>query len=73
MLIPVNPSASKTVSVYDFQDRKYKTSEITDHMVLHYVTDGDLIHTTSNDYKVQESIEETRKLRLNEYRQQAES
>ena len=26
MLIPVNPCASRTVSVYDFLDRKYKTS-----------------------------------------------
>lgn len=40
---------------------------------MHFSMDGDLIHTTSNDYKTQESIEETRKLRLNEFRQQAES
>ena len=39
---------------------------------MHFCFEGDYIHTTSNEYKIQENIEEVRKQRFNEYKAQAE-
>ena len=47
-------------------------NDSVDQMILHFTLEGDYIHTTSNDYKIQEEIHDVRKIKFNEYRAQAE-
>ena len=47
-------------------------NDSVDQMILHFTLEGDYIHTTSNDYKIQEEIQDVRKIKFNEYRAQAE-
>lgn len=46
-------------------------NDSVDQMILHFSLEGDYIHTTSNDYKIQEEIQDLRKIKFNEYRAQA--
>ena len=47
-------------------------NDSVDQTAIHFSMDGDYIHTTSNEYKVQEQIEEVRKTMFNKYRAEAE-
>lgn len=60
MLVPNNPNAPKNVTIYDMYNRKYKTDELVDQLVIHLSIDGDLIWKESNEYKIQEEIEDDR-------------
>lgn len=71
-LVVVNPQAPKNKVLYDFNERANKVNDAIDQLAIHFCIEGDYIHTTSNEYKIQESIEDVRKKMFNEYKAQAE-
>jgi len=60
ILVPNNPNAPKNTTIYDYYSRKYKTDELVDQLIIHFSIEGDLIWKESNEYKIQEEIEEVR-------------
>ena len=42
--------------MYDYLERKNKENEAVDQMVMHFRLEGDYIHTSTNEYKIQEEI-----------------
>lgn len=60
ILVPNNPNAPKNTTIYDYYNRKYKTDELVDQLIIHFSIEGDLIWKESNEYKIQEEIEEVR-------------
>jgi dynein intermediate chain 1 len=60
MLVPNNPNSTKNITIYDFFVRKYKTDELVDQLIVHFSIEGDIIWKESNEYKIQEEIEEVR-------------
>lgn len=72
MLIPNNPQAPGNIVLYDYAERKYKFSDTVEQLIIHFSLEGDLIHTSSNEYKAQEDINEVRKHKFEEFKAQAE-
>ena len=70
-LVVVNPQAEPNKLVYDFHERVNKVNNTIDQLAIHFSLEGDYIHTTSNEYKIQEQIEEVRKTMFNSYKAQA--
>ena len=64
-LVVVNPQAPPNNLMYDYCERKPKLNDAIDQTVMHFSLEGDYIHTTSNEYKIQEEIEEVRKVKFN--------
>lgn len=60
-LVVVNPQAPVNKVTYDYYERTNKTNDTIDQLEMHFSFEGDYIHTTSNEYKIQENIEEVRK------------
>jgi len=60
ILVPNNPKAPKNTTIYDYYNRKYKTDELVDKLIIHFSFEGDLIRKESNEYKIQEEIQEVR-------------
>jgi hypothetical protein len=42
--------------MYDYLDRKNKENNSIDQLIVHFTLEGDYIHTSSNEYKIQEEI-----------------
>jgi len=55
-LVTVNPQAGPNKVMYDYGERNFKINDAVDQTVMHFSLEGDYIHTTSNDYKIQEEI-----------------
>ena len=55
-LITVNPQAQPNKKMYDYHERKFKMNDAVDQTIMHFSLEGDYIHTTSNEYKIQEEI-----------------
>ena len=51
-----NPQAEPNRIMYDYFDRKNKLNDSVDQLVSHFALEGDYIHTSSNEYKIQEEI-----------------
>ena len=58
--------------MYDYHERKNKINDAIDQTVIHFALEGDYIHTSHNEYKIQEEIDGARKTKFNKYRQEAE-
>lgn len=71
-LVVVNPQAAPNKLTYNFHERTNKVNDSISQLAVHFCLEGDYVHTTSNDYKIQEQIEEVRKMTFNSYRAQAE-
>ena len=71
-LVVVNPQAAPNKLIYDFNERGNKVNDTIDQLAIHFTLEGDYIHTSSNEYKIQEQIEDVRKSMFNSYRAQAE-
>ena len=71
-LVVVNPQAAPNKLIYDFNERSNKVNDTIDQLAIHFCLEGDFIHTSSNEYKIQEQIEDVRKSMFNSYRAQAE-
>lgn len=48
-----NPQAEPNRVMYDYLDRKNKVNDAVDQLVMHFSLEGDYIHTSSNEYKIQ--------------------
>jgi len=57
--------------MYDYLDRKNKANDTVDQLIMHLSLEGDYIHTSSNEYKVQEEIEYVRKTKFEQVKRQA--
>ena len=55
-LVVSNPQAEPNRIMYDYFDRKNKINDSVDQLVCHFAIEGDYIHTSSNEYKIQEDI-----------------
>jgi hypothetical protein len=55
-LVTVNPQAPPNKIMYDYLERKNKINDSIDQMVMHVSFEGDYIHTSHNEYKIQEEI-----------------
>lgn len=55
-LVVVNPQAEPNKVMYDYLDRKNKINDNIDQLVIHFSLEGDYVHTSSNEYKIQEEI-----------------
>ena len=53
-LVVSNPQAEPNKVMYDYLERKNKENEAVDQMVMHFSLEGDYIHTSSNEFKIQE-------------------
>ncbi|CAD8183512.1 unnamed protein product [Paramecium octaurelia] len=60
MLIPNNPQAPKNITQYDYLQRKYKTDELVEQLIIHFRMDGEIIHKDSNESRIQEELWETK-------------
>ena len=58
--------------MYDYYDRKNKVNDSVDQLVMHFSFEGDYVHTSSNEYKIQEEIESMRKKKFDQFKRQAE-
>ncbi len=58
--------------MYDYLERKNKENDAIDQLVIHFGLEGDYIHTGSNEYKIQEEIEYSRKTKFEQVKRQAE-
>lgn len=58
--------------MYDYLERKNKTNDSIDQLIMHFSLEGDYIHTTSNEFKIQEEIEYERKSKFEAVKRQAE-
>ncbi len=58
--------------MYDYYDRKNKVNDSVDQLVMHFSFEGDYVHTSSNEYKIQEEIESMRKRKFDQFKRQAE-
>ena len=67
-LVAVNPQAPANRVMYDYHERNNKMNDGIDQTAIHFSMDGDFIHTTSNEFKIQEQIYEVRKAMFNKYR-----
>jgi len=56
MLVPNNPQAPKNISIYDYANRRFKTDELVDQLIVHFALEGDIVHKDSNEAKTQEEI-----------------
>ncbi len=68
----VNPQAEQNRVMYDYFERKNRLNDNIEHLVVHLSLEGDYIHTSSNEYKIQEEIEYHRKTKFELFRRQAE-
>ena len=71
-LVVSNPHAEPNRVNYDYLERKNKVNDSIDQLVMHFVLEGDYIHTGSNEYKIQEEIEYARKSKFEAVKRQAE-
>lgn len=55
-LVAVNPQAPLNKVNYDFYERANKINDTVDNLAIHFSLEGDYIHTTSAEFKTQESI-----------------
>lgn len=67
-----NPQAEPNRVNYDYLERKNKVNDAIDQLVMHFSLEGDYIHTSSNEYKIQEEIEYVRKRKFEDVKRQAE-
>lgn len=58
--------------MYDYLERKNRVNDAIDQFVMHFSLEGDYIHTSSNEYKIQEEIEYARKTKFEQVKRQAE-
>lgn len=63
-LVVSNPQAEPNRIMYDYLDRKNKVNDAVDQLVMHFSLEGDYIHTSSNEYKIQEEVEYARKTKF---------
>lgn len=63
-LVVSNPQAEPNRIMYDYLDRKNKVNDAVDQLVMHFSLEGDYIHTSSNEYKIQEEVEYVRKTKF---------
>ncbi len=63
-LVVANPQAEANRLMYDYYERKNKINESIDQMVMHFSLEGDYIHTGSQEFKMQEEIDTTRKAKF---------
>lgn len=63
-LVVSNPQAEPNRVMYDYLERKNKTNDAVDQLIMHFGLEGDYIHTGSNEYKIQEEIETARKIKF---------
>ena len=71
-LVVSNPQAEPNKVMYDYLERKNRENESVDQLVMHLTLEGDYIHTSSNEYKIQEEIEYLRKTKFEAVKRQAE-
>jgi dynein intermediate chain 1 len=64
-LVAVNPQAPLNKVNYDFLERSNKINDTVDNLAIHFSLEGDYIHTTSAEFKIQEQIEDIRKKKFN--------
>jgi hypothetical protein len=55
-LVVSNPQAEPNRVMYDYLERKNKGNDSVDQLIMHFSMEGDYIHTSSNEYKIQEEI-----------------
>jgi hypothetical protein len=72
ILVVSNPVAEPNRVTYDYLERKNKANDSVDQLIVHLSLEGDYIHTSSNEYKVQEEIEYIRKTKFEQVKRQAE-
>ena len=71
-LVVINPQAAPNRIIYDYHERTNKVNDSIDQLAIHLSIDGEYVHISSNEFKIQEQIEEVRKQMFNSYRNQAE-
>jgi hypothetical protein len=71
-LVVSDPQAEPNIVNYDYLERKNKINDGIDQLIMHLSLEGDYIHTGSNEYKIQEEIEYSRKKKFEEVKRQAE-
>lgn len=58
--------------MYDYLERKNKENDSVDQLIVHFSLEGDYIHTSSNEYKIQDDIEYIRKTKFEQVKRQAQ-
>ncbi len=57
MLTANNPIAPKNIARFNMKERTYKFEPMVEQTILHYATDGWLLHATSEEAKKQVDME----------------
>ena len=57
MLTANNPSAPKNTARFNMKERVYKLEPMVDQLLVHYATDGWLLHKASEDARKQQEVE----------------
>lgn len=55
-LVTINPQAPPNRIMYNYFERKNNNNDAIDQTVIHFCLEGDYIHTTTNEYKIQWEI-----------------
>ena len=61
-----NPNAPRNIARFSYKERMYKFEPMVDQLVMHYASDGFLLHKSSDEAKRQLDLErlEVRRCRL---------
>ena len=57
MLTANNPAAPKNTARFNMKERVYKLEPMVDQLLVHYSTDGWLLHKASEDARKQQEVE----------------
>lgn len=57
MLTANNPAAPKNTARFNMKERVYKLEPMVDQLLMHYATDGWLMHKASEDARKQQEVE----------------
>lgn len=57
MLTANNPAAPKNTARFNMKERVYKLEPMVDQLLVHYATDGWLMHKASEDARKQQEVE----------------
>lgn len=57
MLTANNPSAPKNTARFNMKERVYKLEPMVEQLLVHYATDGWLLHKASEDARKQQEVE----------------
>ena len=55
-LVVVNPQAAPNRIIYDYHERQNKVNDSIDQLAIHLSIDGEYVHISSNEFKIQEQI-----------------